>query len=51
MDAAGTLPVMFLDRHQYYKVAYDYDNHFIKEKEVSDLKDVTIVGTVRAKDI
>ena len=46
-DATGALPVMFLDGHQYYIVAYDYDNNFIEAKEVSDLKDETIVETVQ----
>ena len=38
---------MSLDGHQYYIVAYDYDNNFIETKEVSDLKDETIVETVQ----
>ena len=46
-DATGALPVMSLDGHQYYIVAYDYDNNFIEAKEVSDLKDETIVETVQ----
>ena len=29
-DATGALPVISLDGHQYYIVAYDYDNNFIK---------------------
>ena len=39
--------MMSLDGHQYYIVAYDYDNNFIEAKEVSDLKDETIVETVQ----
>ena len=46
-DATGALPVLFLDRQKYYIVAYDYDNNFIEAKEVSDLKDETIVETVQ----
>ena len=46
-DATGVLPVMPLGGHQYYIVAYDYDNNFIETKEVSDLKDETIVETVQ----
>ena len=46
-DATGALPVLSLDGHQYYIVTYDYDNNFTKEKEVSDLKDETIVETVQ----
>ena len=41
------MPVLSLDGHQYYIVAYDYDNNFIEAKEVSDLKDETIVETVQ----
>ena len=46
-DATGALPVLSLDGHQYYIVAYDYDNNFIETKEVSDLKGETIVETVQ----
>ena len=46
-DATGALPVLSLDGHQYYVVTYDYDNNFIEAKEVSDLKDETIVETVQ----
>lgn len=46
-DATGTLPVMSLDGHQYYIVAYDYDNNYINAVAVSDLKDETIVKTVK----
>ena len=42
-NVTGALPVLSLDRHQYYITAYDYDNNFIEAKEVSDLKDETIV--------
>ena len=45
-DATGALPVLSLDGHQYYVVTYDYDNNFIEAKEVSDLKDETIVGAI-----
>ena len=45
-EATGALPVTSLDGHQYYIVAYDYDNNFIETKEVSDIKDETIVDTV-----
>ena len=45
-DAMGAFPVLSLDGHQYYIAAYDYDNNFIEAKEVSDLKDETIVETV-----
>ena len=45
-DATGALPVLSLDGHQYYVVTYDYDNNFIEAKEVSDLKDETIVDAV-----
>ena len=37
-DATGALPVLSLDGHQYYIVAYDYDNNFIEARKVSDLK-------------
>ena len=48
-DATGALPVLSLDGHQYYGVTYlyDYDNNFIEAKEVSDLKDETIVEAVQ----
>ena len=46
-DATGALPVMSLNGHQYYIVAYDYDNNFIEAKEISDLKDETIVEAVQ----
>ena len=46
-DATGALPVLSLDGHKYYVVTYDYDNNFIEAKEVSDLKDETIVETVQ----
>ena len=46
-DATDALPVLSLDGHQYYIVAYDYDDNFIEAKEVSDLKDETIVQTVQ----
>ena len=39
--------MLSLDGHQYYIVAYDYVNDFIEAKEVSDLKDETIVETVQ----
>ena len=29
-DATGALPVLSVDGHQYYMVAYDYDNNFIE---------------------
>ena len=47
MDETGALPVMSLDGHQYYIVAYDYANIFIEAKEVSDLKDETTVEIVQ----
>ena len=48
INAAGALPVLFLDGHQYYvNVAYDYDNNFIEAQQVSDLKDEMIVETVQ----
>ena len=46
-DATGALPVMSLGGHQYYIVAYNYDNNFIDPKEVSNPKDETIVETVQ----
>ena len=46
-DATCALPVMSLNGHQYYIVAYDYGNNFIEAKEVSDLKDETIVEAVQ----
>ena len=46
-DATGALPVMSLDGHQYYIVAYDSDNNFIEAKEVSNLNDETIAETVQ----
>ena len=46
-DAPGALPVMSLGGHQYYIVTNDYDNNFIEAKEVSNLKDETIVETVQ----
>ena len=46
-DTTGALPVLSLDGHQYYVVAYDYANNFIKAQEVSDLKDETIVETAQ----
>ena len=39
--------LMSLDGHQYYIVAYGYHNNFIETKEVSDLKDETVVETVQ----
>ena len=36
-----------LDGHQYYIVAYGYDNNFIETKEVSDIKDETIVDAMQ----
>ena len=46
-DATSALPVLSLDGHQCCIVAYDYDNNFIEAEEVSDLKDETVVETVR----
>ena len=46
-DATGALPMLSLDGHQYYVVTYDYDNKFIEAKEVSDLKDETVIETVQ----
>ena len=46
-DTTGALPVLSLDWHHYYVVAYDYDNNFIEAQEVSDLDDKTIVETVQ----
>ena len=43
MDAIGALPVMSPDGHQYYIIAYDYYNNFIKAKEANDLKDETML--------
>ena len=39
--------MLSIDGHQYYVVTYDYDNNFIEAREVSDLKDETIVGAVQ----
>ena len=36
-----------MDTNTYYIVAYEYDNSFIGAKEVSDLKDETIIETVQ----
>ena len=47
----GALPALSLDGHQYYIVAYDYDNNFIKAQEVSDLKDGWDDSGDCAKDI
>ena len=33
--------------HQYFVVTYDYGNNFIEAREVSDLKDETIVDAVQ----
>ena len=46
-DATGALPVMSVDGHQYYVVAYDYDTNYIDAVAVTDLKDETIVSTVQ----
>ena len=46
-DATGALPVLSLDGHHYYVVTCDYDNNFIEAREVSDLKDETIVEAVQ----
>ena len=46
-DATGALPVMSLNGKQYYMVLYDYDNNYINAIPVSDLKDETIVATVK----
>lgn len=46
-DATGALPVMSVDGHQYYVVAYDYDNNYINAVAVTDLKDDTILETVQ----
>ena len=43
----GALPVLSFNRHQCYIAAYDYDNNCIEAKEVSNLKDETIVETVQ----
>lgn len=45
--ATGALPVMSLDRKQYYCVAYNYDNKYIHAKDVDGPKDETIVKTVK----
>ena len=39
--------MLSIDGHQYYVVTYDYDNNFIEAREVSDLKDETIVDAVQ----
>ena len=46
-DAKGALPVMSLEGKQQYIVASDYDNNYIDAVSVSDLKDATIVDTVK----
>ena len=46
-DTSGALPALSLDGHQYYIVAYHYNNNIIEVQEVSDLKDETIVETVQ----
>ena len=46
-DATGALPVMSLEGNQYYLVVYDYDNNYIDAVPVSDLKDTTIVETIK----
>ena len=45
-DVTGALPVLSLDGHQYYIVAYDYDDNFIETQEVSDRTEETIVETL-----
>ena len=42
-DVTGALPVLSIDGHQYHVVTYDCDNNFIEAREVSGLKDETIV--------
>ena len=46
-DVTGALTVLSLAGHQYYIVAYNYDNNFIEAQEVSDLKDETIAETCK----
>ena len=46
-DATGALPIISLKRKQYYIVAYDYNNNYINAVPVSDLKDATIVDTIK----
>ena len=41
------MPVLSLDGHQYYVLAYDYDNNCIEAQRVSDLKFKTIVETMQ----
>lgn len=38
---------MSLNGHHYYVVVYDYDNNYIDTFTVSELKDETIVNTVK----
>ena len=42
-DQTGTLPAISLDGHQYFFIAYDYDNNYIYAVPVKDLKDDTIL--------
>ena len=44
-DATGTLPIISLDGHQYYFIAYDYDSNYIFAEPIKDVKDATIVET------
>ena len=46
-DATGALPVMSVDGQQYYVVVYDYNTNYIDAVAVEDLKDETIVATIR----
>ena len=42
-DATGALPVISLDGHQYYFVAYDYDTNYIYAIPIKDVTDKTII--------
>ena len=42
-DATGALPVLSLDGHQYYFVAYDYDTNYIYAIPIKDVTDKSII--------
>jgi len=42
-DATGALLTISLDGHQYYFIAYDYNNSYIFAEPIKDIKDTTLV--------
>ena len=44
-DATRSLLAIFINNHQYFFIAYDYDNNYIFAKPIGNVTDTTIVDS------